>query len=367
MSDPEILPPIDTQIAEYSQTAAALAELRQQIEGHTFDCTTTKGDQEARQTRLQLVRLRTALEAKRKELKAPLLDQASLIDAEAKRITGAIVELELPIDAAIKAEEQRKAAEKAEAERLERERLAAIQARIDSIRNMPLELVSAPAVMVAAAIATMTAERGDLLEGLEGPHLEDAEAAHAHAIDKLERIHAAAIENERLAAELRAQREEQAAALRAAEAELESRRAAAQAARDEADRIAAEQRAAADAAAQAERDRLAAELAEQQRQVEEQAARQRAAEEAAERERQAQAAAAAAEQARIAEEARRAEEAAQAEAEERRIQTATLLDAAAAAVDLLVELGHAGALQTRALAAAIERHAAKRSKRATQP
>ena len=120
MSDPEVLPETTTQVAEYSQTAAALAEMREQLAGHTFDCTTTAGDQEARQSRLTLVRLRTSLEAKRKELKAPLLERTRLIDDEAKRITGELLELEQPIDALIKAEEQRKAEAKTEAERIER-------------------------------------------------------------------------------------------------------------------------------------------------------------------------------------------------------------------------------------------------------
>ena len=99
---------IDTEIAEYSVTTAALAELRQRFGNVAFDLTTTKGDKEARAARLELVRLRTSLEAKRKELKAPALERSRLIDAEAKRITAAIDELEAPIDEQITAVERQR-------------------------------------------------------------------------------------------------------------------------------------------------------------------------------------------------------------------------------------------------------------------
>mgnify|MGYP000576626776 CR=1 FL=1 len=92
-------------LAEYSPTAAALADLRQRFAGVVWDVTTTKGNNEARAARLELVKLRTSLEAKRKELKAPALERSRLIDAEAARITGEIVALERPIDEQIKVAE----------------------------------------------------------------------------------------------------------------------------------------------------------------------------------------------------------------------------------------------------------------------
>lgn len=103
---------IETKIAEYSPTAAALAELRQRFGNIAFDLSTTKGDKDARAARLELVRLRTGLETKRKELKAPALERSRLIDDEAKRITAAILELETPIDEQIKAAEAAKEAER---------------------------------------------------------------------------------------------------------------------------------------------------------------------------------------------------------------------------------------------------------------
>lgn len=114
-------PAIETSIAEYSPTAAGLADLAHRFKNVVFDVSTIKGDKEARAARLELVRLRTGLEAKRKELKAPALERSRLIDAEAKRITDAILLLEEPIDAQIRAADEKREAERqarAESDRL---------------------------------------------------------------------------------------------------------------------------------------------------------------------------------------------------------------------------------------------------------
>ena len=87
---------------------------------------------------------RTAIESRRKDLKAPILELGKLVDAEAKRLTAIVEprELELSADAKAyedrleaerKAEEARIAAERAEAERLAREKL---QARINAVQEL---------------------------------------------------------------------------------------------------------------------------------------------------------------------------------------------------------------------------------------
>lgn len=332
----EVLHPTSTEIVELNQTAAGLAEIRRQLEGATFDCTTTEGDKAARETRRALVSLRTTLEAKRKELKAPHLNACQEIDAEAKRITGEIVALETPIDKQIKAEEARREAIRQERARQEAERIQAINDAIEKIRKRPLLYVSAPVDVVRGALRDTVAE--DLAE-FDETHKPRAEAAKDEAIDALtkildERLEAdrrereQAAERERLdaeRAELARQREEQAAAQRKADAEAQAER----------DRLAAEQR--------AEQERQDAERrAQQRREDEERAARQKAEDEARE-----------AERIRLAEaaaelERRQAEERAKAEAEA--IETATLLEAAGAAIVLLTELGQGEHMVTRTLA-----------------
>ena len=107
-------------ISEYNQTEAALSLLSEKYAGATYEVNTTAGMQLAKAGRAEIRGYRTALEAKRKELKAPALERSRLIDAEAKRITAELVLLEDAIYAQIQAEEERKeAVKKAKAEATE--------------------------------------------------------------------------------------------------------------------------------------------------------------------------------------------------------------------------------------------------------
>lgn len=286
----EVLAPVSTAVAEYSATEAGLAALRQQLAEHHFDCTTTEGDKEARQSRRALVSLRTDLEAKRKELKAPLLERSRLIDDEAKRITGEIVKLEAPIDDAIRQEEARREAIRAERERIDRERKAANQARVDAIREIPLGCVGKSAAEIKANADAMT--EADLSGLVEDFH-EAAREAYAGAMAKLDDMHAAAVAQESEAARLAAEREAEAARL-AAEREEQRQAQAAEQARLDAERAElARDREAQEAALRAEQQRLDAERAEadrlrreqQEREDAERAERQRQEDEARETER----------------------------------------------------------------------------------
>ena len=115
------IPTVATEIAEYSQTAAALSDLRHRFLGVAFNVSTTKGMDEAKKARQEVKGYRTALENKRKEIKAPALERCRLIEE--------------PIDQQIKAEEARKEAEKAAKAEAERQRVAAIRTQIDAIKN----------------------------------------------------------------------------------------------------------------------------------------------------------------------------------------------------------------------------------------
>lgn len=208
-------------VAEYTQTEAALAELRQRYEGMTFDVTTTKGDKEARSARLELVKLRTNLEA--------------------KRITSEIVKLEEPIDQLIKAEESRKAAEKAEKERIERERIAGIQSNILALTQWPQRAIGKSADDMKAMLAELSGfvPTADVYAEFVG----QAEQAMRQAIETLSDMTQRAVEQEQIqrqmaeeAARLEAERQriaQEQAELRRQEAEA----AAARRAQEEAYRI----------------------------------------------------------------------------------------------------------------------------------
>ena len=137
-------------VVKLNATEAGLAALRADLSGKRYDLKTVKGNDEARADRQRCVKLRTALEAKRKAMKAPALEFGKLIDGEAKRITEAIIALEAPIDSLIQADEKRRADEKAERERIEAERIAGLKGQADTLMRVWLERCAEP---------DMTAER----------------------------------------------------------------------------------------------------------------------------------------------------------------------------------------------------------------
>lgn len=327
--------PAQTAIAEYSPTAAALNDLRARLENVAYDLSTGKGMDVAKKDRAEVRGLRVALEAKRVELKAPALERSRLIDAEAKALTAELVALEQPIDAQIKAEEGRKAAEKAAKEQAEREAAAKVQTRFDDLRDV-VGLMVGKASNVIACTYNDVAKFSPTLEDF-GDRAGEAAQAKAQVLAKLEEMRVAAeaheaeqarieadrqelahqraeqeardkAERDRLAAERAAFEAEQAAA----RAEAKKREDADRARRDEEDRKARESRAAedkriADARAELEAQQRAIREAEEAKAAAARKAEQDAADAAAAAERKRldnEAAAARAEQQRIADEAR---------------------------------------------------------------
>lgn len=237
-----------TEITEYSPTEAGLAEIRSRLQGLVYDVRTTAGMESARKDRRELVRLRTDLEKKRAEIKAPALERCRVIDAEAKRITGEIFAIEAPIDQQIRAEEGRKETEKAERARVEAARIAAITRRIDWIRGQIAALAGKPAVEIKGAIDALATIPLDAEHYAE--LLPDAVEARTTTVGRLRELHASAIANEIEAARLKAEREE----LARQRAKQDAANAAERARLAEAERKAKAERDAADAAAKAERD-----------------------------------------------------------------------------------------------------------------
>ena len=324
-----------TAIAEYNPIAAGLADLRTRYENVAWDLRTVKGNNDARAARKELVSLRTGLEAKRKELKEPVLERAKLIDSEAKRITAELLKLEMPIDEQIKADEARRETERREREAAEAKRVAAIMVRINAIASMPADLAGRSWVVIENAIADLqNAPTFDYMEFAERAantttativrlnELADASKAAEDAARKLaeERAELARqqaeakrlaeveaakiaeeqrIERERLAAERKEMELQQAEAARAlaeqqrVERERIEAERAEQARKDaevrriqaERDRIDREARAAEQAKIDAENKRVADELAQQQAKIDAQRAEiERAAREQQERE-----------------------------------------------------------------------------------
>lgn len=252
-----------TAITEYSKTDAALADLAGRFKGVVFDVKDPKGMQEARHARAELRNYRVDLEKVRVEIKAPALERCRLIDAEAKRITAALVELEDPIDATIKVEEKRKEREAQERAEAERQRVAGLRAQIEAIRRLPTACVGKTSwqIMTALNAARGTAIGPGFAE-LSGEAEEALAASVAQIAEMLSSTQAQEAEAERVKAEreeLARQQAEQAERERAGREALQAEERASRARIAEEERAAKAVRDAQEAALRQESDRLAAE------------------------------------------------------------------------------------------------------------
>lgn len=237
-------------IVTYSRTEAALATLRAKYKDARYDLTTTAGDKAARAARLELVNLRAGLEKKRKELKAPALDFGKKVDGEAARITAEILTLEAPIDAQIKADEQRREIERKAKEEAEAARRKKHTDAIARIAGYLAQAAGLPSTRLADGIAKLEAFD---VSGFEEFQQEAADTL-ARTVAGLRALHAKALASEEELARLEAQRVEQARiAAEQAEAARKLQEQAAELARQR-EAIAAEER-----RQEAERQRLAAE------------------------------------------------------------------------------------------------------------
>lgn len=180
----ELVDAADTAIAEYRPTAAALNAMREQFADKVWDLTTTKGNEEARQTRLQLVRLRTSLDTERKRLKQPHLDASRLIDEEAKRITAEIEAMEDPLDKLIKADENRREIERQEKQAADARRREAQDKLLTEMARTPMRWINGSTDELQAAIEEL--QNMDLAELFDEDRVTSAEHCRTEAIGHLQ-------------------------------------------------------------------------------------------------------------------------------------------------------------------------------------
>jgi hypothetical protein len=197
--------PSTSAVIEYGQTEAALAELRTRLAGRTYDLRTTAGDKLARSDRLELTRLLSALEARRVELKAPLLDRSRLLDAEAKRIAAELEALRQPIDAAIRADEQRRETERREREAAEACRIATLRERLKFLTDAPARAVGKTSAELDRIIGTL--EAAPVNEATFAEFLPEALQARGDSLAVLREMRAATRRAEAEAERLKWERE----------------------------------------------------------------------------------------------------------------------------------------------------------------
>ena len=336
---------MSTQIAEYSPTEAALADLRSRYEAVVFDTSTSKGMQEAIAGRAEIRGYRVDLEKERVRIKAPALERCRLIDTEAKRITAELEALENPIDASIKAEQQRKENERIEKERIERERIEAINARFTAIKALPLGAMNATASEIQKII-----EHAEAIDEASFP--EDMQPAAKYE----KRL---AITSLRAALDARNAHDAEQVRIQAEREELAKLRAEQEAVNAERERLQALEAERIENEARAERQRIAAERAEAQRIEDEKRAEEKRAfeaEQAEARKREREAAE------KLSKERAKLEadkKAAAKAARDAEIANASLTGAASEALQLLKSEGFADHLVTQKLESALTRNKQK--------
>lgn len=249
-------------VVRFSIADTKIAALRSEFEGLTPD--TPEGYEEVRSAIAVTRKLRVEVEKTRKGLKASALDYGRRVDAEAKRLTSLLVDIEEPLQTAKDAVDAEKARLKAEKEAAER---AKVEAEIAAARKAEEDRLRA----IREAEEAKLAEERKALES-ERAKLDAERAAERERVEAEQRKVAEQQAAER--AKLDAERREIEAKQAAERAALEAKQREIDAQREEANRI--------------ERERLAAIAAETERKERELADRleaERAAKEKAEQER----------------------------------------------------------------------------------
>ncbi len=247
-------------MVEFDAVAAGMAELRRKYKDVVYPVSTTTGMAEAKLARAAIRDPRIAVGKAITAGKAPLNELKRILEGRGLEIVNALVELETPIHQQIKAEEERKAAEKAQREAAEAAAAAVVQEKIDALRNVVVEAAGKTAAEILALAETLLDPVEITLE-VFGDRAGEAMQVKAASVSKLKEMHAAALSAEAAAANLAAVQQE----LAAMRAEEDARKEAALAA-EAAEQAAAAERQAAERR-QFEEERAA--FAEEQRQARE--------------------------------------------------------------------------------------------------
>ncbi len=204
------------EIIDYNVTEEAIAKLKEEFSGITVNDNKTLDV--AKKARMTVVKLRTSVEAMRKGYKQDALEYGRKVDAEAKRVTALLEEVEEPLDSQIKIFESEQARIKAEKIAAEATRIATIQARIAEFNNLKLQTVGKNSSEINALVLELSAAMlSDVFDYQEFKAL--ADASKAVALDDLnaifDKITAQEAEIAEREAELKAQREAEAAKIAA--------------------------------------------------------------------------------------------------------------------------------------------------------
>lgn len=247
-----------TRFGDWRPKAAALVA---KYKGVIFDVSTTKGLADATAARLEVRAPRYAAQSVSKASKSELARVSKAIGAEEQAVIDALAATEEHIDAQIRAGEAQRAAEKAQRDRIEAERVAKHRAGIERIRSYVAQAQGKTSAQIEAGLQILLAMRFDDSANFEEFADDAAQAMHA-TLEALRNMRDTAQAREAEAARIEAQRIEQA---RVAAEQAERQRKLDEQAVELSRKLKAIDDAAAALVAQqlAEQQRLAAELAAQ--------------------------------------------------------------------------------------------------------
>ena len=204
--DPVPQETVTTEVAEYTATAAGLAELQRKYGNVAWVVDTKKAEDDARLVRRELVSLRTGLDKLRLSKNADDQARINKRNAEAKRITGLIEALEAPVDEAIKAKEAKAEREKQERLAAEAARIADLRASIDEISAVALRAVNMTSAEIDKRLEIVT--RIEITEAAYAELVPIAVNTKAETLLKLQDLRAAAVVREAAADKARRDAEE---------------------------------------------------------------------------------------------------------------------------------------------------------------
>ena len=206
-------PSTSTEIAEYSPLTKALAEVTKKYGNVVFDCATTKGLDEAKAARVEVREVRYSIQNAEKSVLIPYQDKVKEAQAKVNEVKAYGLELkekvlliETPIDESIKAEEKRRADEKERLDKIEADRIEAIQAKITRFRSVAAAYASRTAEDIATVLENVKASV--ILPDEYAEFEAEGTIARDNAIEQLETLHASAVTREAAAAQLAAQQKE---------------------------------------------------------------------------------------------------------------------------------------------------------------
>jgi len=211
----------DTVLAQFSEAQQVITELAARYQNVVYDVATPKGMRDAIAARADLRdNGRLMLTRAEKRIKGEVNDLKRVMADKVEELVAIVQPVEDAVDGQIKAEEQRKATEKAELARIEGERVAAHQAGLEKLKSYATQAKGQPLEKIERAIEVLAAT-------IIGPEWEEfagqAEAARLSVVSELQglaELERQRLENERQAALVAAER----AALQKEREELEAAR-----------------------------------------------------------------------------------------------------------------------------------------------